>query len=207
MTSLETGKNVTSTQVELDKLLTSHEVGSLLQVNPSSVNKWVNDGLIPAFRTPGKHRRIRLADLLSFLDTHKMPVPEELRAPKRRRRLLVVDDDPKQLTSMKRVLKRHADEVEVQVVDNGIDALVLVGSFKPHVVLLDVFMPGVDGIEVCRRLNANPLTSAIDVIVTSAQLTADVAKRAKAAGATRCLHKPIDVSLVLQDLAIPIRHP
>ena len=61
-----------------DKLLTSHQVGELLQVNPSSINKWVNDGRIQAFRTPGGHRRIRVADLVAFLEKHKMPVPRTL---------------------------------------------------------------------------------------------------------------------------------
>ena len=46
-----------------DSLLTSYQVGALLQVNPSSINKWVKDGRIPAFRTPGGHRRIRRLDV------------------------------------------------------------------------------------------------------------------------------------------------
>ncbi len=56
-----------------DQLLTSTQVGNLLQVNPSSVKKWVNDGHIIAFRTPGGHRRIRASDLVMFLDHHKRP--------------------------------------------------------------------------------------------------------------------------------------
>ena len=50
-----------------DTLLTSHEVGVLLQLNASTVVKWVNDGILPAYRTAGGHRRIRSADLLTFL--------------------------------------------------------------------------------------------------------------------------------------------
>ena len=61
-----------------DQLLTSSEVGDLLQVNPSSVKKWVDDGLLVAFRTPGGHRRIRAADLVSFLVRHEMPIPTDL---------------------------------------------------------------------------------------------------------------------------------
>ena len=76
-----------------ESLLTSYQVGSLLQVNPSSVNKWVKDGRIPAFRTPGGHRRIRAADLVLFLQEHSMPVPKILNNAAKKR-LLIVDDDP-----------------------------------------------------------------------------------------------------------------
>ena len=53
---------MTEQKLHADRLLTSHEVGDLLQVNPSSVKKWVNEGRIAAFRTPGGHRRIRVSD-------------------------------------------------------------------------------------------------------------------------------------------------
>ena len=61
-----------------ETLLTSHEAGKLIQFNPTSVNKWIEEDRIPAFRTPGGHRRIKASDLVAFLDEHKMPVPEKL---------------------------------------------------------------------------------------------------------------------------------
>lgn len=182
-----------------DSLLTSYQVGTILQVNPSSVNKWVKDGRIPAFRTPGGHRRIRAADLVSFLNSHHMPIPRSLQGASKRR-LLVVDDDPKQLEALSRLIKPHSDRVDVYLVDNGIDALVQFGSVKPHVAVLDVFMPLVDGLEVCRRLKNNPQTSATRIIITSGQLTPDVEKRAKEAGADMCVPKPLEVSMILAEL-------
>jgi excisionase family DNA binding protein len=58
--------------------LTSHQAADLIQVNPSSVNKWVKEGRIPAYRTPGGHRRIQAADLVAFLTEYAMPVPVPL---------------------------------------------------------------------------------------------------------------------------------
>jgi excisionase family DNA binding protein len=184
-----------------ERLLTSHEVGALLQVDPTSVAKWVDQGRIAAFRTPGGHRRIRAADLVEFLESHQMPVPGELRRVLRRR-LLIVDDKEPQLRALGRLLKPYRDKIDVALVDNGIDALVQVGAFKPHLVVLDVFMPEVDGLDVCRRLKANPETEGIDVIIASAQLTADVRDRALAAGARVCLAKPINLTTVLEALGV-----
>jgi excisionase family DNA binding protein len=192
-------ENVINMEIDRDRLLTSHEVGELLQVNPSSIKKWVNEGLLPAFRTPGGHRRIRAGDLVAFLGGHKMPIPQCL-ARASKRRLLVVDDDDPYLKAIERLLKPHAASVQVALTSNGIDALVLVGSFRPHVMLLDVFMPELDGLEVCRRLKANPQTRDVAVFVSSGHLTADVEKGALAAGARRCLTKPVDMHIVLDAL-------
>lgn len=179
-----------------DQLLTSSEVGDLLQVNASSVKKWVDDGLLVAFRTPGGHRRIRIPDLVAFMDAHDMPIPRDLHEAARRR-LLIVDDDALLLKALTRAFKRHASLVEVATCGNGIDALVRVGSFRPHLVLLDIFMPGIDGIEVCRRLKKTHDTRGIDVVAVSADATDALGRKAVEAGAVRCMSKPIDVQAVM----------
>ena len=183
-------------EIGADSLLTSYQVGALLQVNPSSINKWVKEGRIPAFRTPGGHHRIRAADLVVFLKDHHMPIPTTL-ANAALRRLLVVDDDPKQLKAIERMFKPYESRVELKLVDNGIDALVQVGAFKPHAVILDVFMPNLDGIEVCRRFGGLEETKEIKVIIASAQLSSDVEERALAAGAAVCFQKPLDAERLL----------
>lgn len=189
-----------------EHLLTSTQVGVLLQVNPSSVKKWVNDGHIVAFRTPGGHRRIRAADLVSFLDLHKIPIPRPLFAAARRR-VVVADDDPAQLRGMGRAFRRWADKVEVSFVDNGVDALIEVGAVRPHALVIDVYMPGLDGIEVCRRLHANPATRDLVIIVTSGRMTAELEQAARAAGARRVLRKPVDVTAIIDELGLASSPP
>ena len=189
-----------------EHLLTSTQVGVLLQVNPSSVKKWVNDGHIVAFRTPGGHRRIRAADLVSFLDQHKIPVPRPLFAAARRR-VVVVDDDPAQLRGMGRAFRRWADKLEVTYVDNGVDALVAVGAVRPHALVIDVYMPGLDGIEVCRRLRANPATRDLVLIVTSGRMTAELEQVARATGVRRVLRKPVDVTAIVEELGLATSLP
>jgi excisionase family DNA binding protein len=197
---------VNLSKIEPDRLLTSTEVGELLQVNSSSVKNWVNEGRITCFRTPGGHRRIRASDLVEFLAKHKMPIPASLDSAGRKR-LLIVDDDMMHLRTMGRLVnQRYQDRVHVALTENGIDALVMVGSFKPHLIVLDVFMPEIDGLEVCRRLKGNAETRDIQVIVASGHLTAEVEDNAMRAGATRCLTKPIDVDLIIEELGIPLSH-
>lgn len=61
-----------------DTYLSSHEVAGFIQANPSSVNKWVKEGKIPAHRTPGGHRRMRVSDVVAFLREYEMPIPPAL---------------------------------------------------------------------------------------------------------------------------------
>ena len=77
-------------------------------------------------------------------------------------RVLVVDDDDLQLRAMQRSL-RNDKRIELTVATNAIDAMLQIGATKPHLVIMDVFMPGLDGIEACRRIKANPETRDVEV--------------------------------------------
>jgi excisionase family DNA binding protein len=197
---------VTEQDLHADRLLTSHEVGALLQVNPSSVKKWVNEGRIVAFRTPGGHRRIRVSDLVDFLNRHAMPIPRRLAAASKKR-MLVVDDDPLQLRALERRLRAYRARIDMVLTENGIDALLMVGTFKPHLIVIDVYMPGVDGVEVCRRLKLKAETRHIGIIVTSAHLSRAVEERAMEAGALVCVPKPLDPKVLLEHLGVSQGQP
>ena len=192
--------------IKPDTLLTSHQTSSLLQVNPSSVRTWIDQGHLVAFRTPGGHRRIRAADLVAFLRAHAIPIPRDL-ASADRRRLLMVDDDSRLLAAWRRVLNAHTAQVDFRLVDNGIEGLVHVGAFQPHLVVLDVYMPGLDGIEVCRRLKSSSLTADADVVLISGSASGSIEDEALAAGARRFITKPLDLTEVLEELGILVRHP
>lgn len=173
-----------------DTLLTSHEVGVLLQLNASTVVKWVNDGILPAYRTAGGHRRIRSADLLTFLKEQGMFIPKQLRGAGPRK-VFMVDDDKAYLQSFARGMRNHKDKVDLTVIDNGIEALLRVGSERPDSLVLDINMPNLDGIEVLKRLKENETTKTIEVIVLSGSVNDELEKKLIALGARAVLKKPV----------------
>lgn len=180
------------TAIKPDQLLTSHEVGNLLQMDPSSVVKWVNDGILTAYRTPGGHRRIRSSDLLSFLREHQMYIPDALRGGTVK--ALVVDDDTSLLQTLARGMKAYKDRVELTTCNSAIEALVRVGADKPDMLVLDVNMPELDGLEVLRRLKGSPDTKNIAVVLFTGKVTPDLEKKAAELGARAVVAKPLSVA-------------
>lgn len=181
------------------RYFTSHQVGDILQVNPSSVVKWINDGILDAFRTPGGHRRVAASELVRFARYHGMPVPEELRELSTLQ-IIAVDDEARFLGALERALKPFEDEMAIQTVDNGVDALLLVGALKPDILILDLNMPGIDGFQVLERLHANPDTKHVEVIAVSAQMDEAAIARCKSMGAVECFSKPLKVPGLVETL-------
>jgi acetolactate synthase-1/2/3 large subunit len=110
--------------------------------------------------------------------------------------VLVVDDDRMQLRAIERVLRDRA-EIELTVADNAIDAMIAVGALRPDLVIMDILMPGLDGIEACRRIKGNPETRDIQIILASAMMTPELARAARHAGARRAVAKPLDMAELL----------
>ena len=106
-------------------------------------------------------------------------------------RVLIADDEPRLLHIVAMYLTMEG--FEVSSAPDGKAALSLLASETFDVAILDVMMPGCDGIEVCRRLRADARTSALPVIVfTSLSSDADV-ERARLAGANHLITKPFSL--------------
>lgn len=107
--------------------------------------------------------------------------------------VLVVDDDDMIRRLVRTVLE--ADEFEVAEATDGESALVLATTTEPAVVVLDIMMPGLDGVEVCRRLDHER----VKVIVLTARDDPDLENDCRAAGANTFVTKPFS-SIELLDL-------
>ncbi len=175
-------------------VFTTFEAAKLCHVSPLSIINWVNAGRLPAFRTPGGHRRIRRDDLVRFMRENGIPLPDQLREGSGRTRVLVVDDE----SSIREVLSEHlttrSNPYEVMTAADGFEAGRLVATFRPDVVLLDLRMPGMDGFQVCRTIKADPDTSRTTVIAMTGYYTPETEARILECGAIRCFAKPVEPS-------------
>jgi excisionase family DNA binding protein len=166
---------------------TTHEVSRLLHVNPRSVINWIEQSLLHSYRTPGGHRRIRRDDLLAFLRKHQIPTPESL--VEGTFNVLVVDDEREICDMVKSFLLRQGG-FEVATASDGISALLEVGRVKPDLLILDIMIPGVDGMEVCRRIKADTSNKTIIIAVSG---SAEHENHILDAGADVFMAKPLDM--------------
>lgn len=111
----------------------------------------------------------------------------------RRPRLLLVDDEPTNLQVLRQILQ--ADYL-LSFARDGDKALQLAAQERPQLILLDVMMPGLSGLEVCRRLKADPGTASIPVIFVTALADESHEAEGFAVGAVDYVTKPVSPPLV-----------
>ena len=111
--------------------------------------------------------------------------------------ILVVDDTPANIDLL---LSAIGDYYEAAVALDGEEALSIASEEKPDLILLDVVMPGMDGLEVCRKLKQNPELSQIPVIFLSGNDSREEYKKGMEVGAVDYLSKPVDTVSLLEKL-------
>ncbi len=110
-------------------------------------------------------------------------------------RILVVDDTPSNIKILASILQ---DEYSVSIATNGQDCLDLVlNQQPPHLILLDIMMPGMDGYEVCRRLKEDKKTRDIPIIFVTDMTEVENETRGLEMGAVDYITKPISPPIVL----------
>jgi excisionase family DNA binding protein len=174
------------------------DVARMLGVSAMTVVRWIDKGIIPAFKTPGNHRRILREDLKHFIRKMDFPVPPELAGD--RWRLLAVDDEADVLDVLVRAFDGPASPYEVFRAEDGVTALIDVGRLKPDVLLLDMVLPGLDGLEVCRRIKANPNLST-RIVAISGKATEEMKQAILAAGADLFFKKPVSIHALRSEVA------
>lgn len=189
------------------KSLSTGDIARYCQVTPATVVNWIKADKLEVYTTPGGQYRMEVKSFVEFLEKNRFPIPEELQ-PSNERRILVVDDDPEILELATESLAEHMPSAIIEVSSDGYDALLKIGSFRPHAVVLDLMMPRVDGAEVCRRLRANQDTRNLFILAVSG-LAADneLVRRVKRIGVDDFFTKPLNFAEVAKSLSKMLKIP
>lgn len=111
------------------------------------------------------------------------------------RRVLVIEDEPNIVEAIRFILARDGWDVEVH--GDGADALEVIRSRRPDLVILDVMLPGRSGLEILRSLRAEPATAALPVLMLTAKGQSRDRALAESVGASRFMAKPFSNTEVL----------
>ncbi len=172
---------------QMPKYLTIPQIARICSVDRSTIHRWAASGKIKSFSTPGGHRRIHLKDLKKFFKENNMPIKLD-EVEKRRTRFLVADDDTLVQRQLKKILSGPL--IDIETASDGFEAGIKVVSFKPHLVILDLSMPNMNGFEVCKYIKTSPDLKKIKVLIMTSHGTEGNKKKIMSLGADAFLTKP-----------------
>lgn len=190
------GKNK-ATDAPNDKFIGPNEASRILGVGPTTIQRWIDGGFIPAHRTQGGHRRIRITDLAEYANQHGLPIDPNITTAPGNRCLLVVDDDRDILDAVALRIRGTKPDIDVITVDSAFKAGFLIYRFRPLLVLLDIRMPALSGIEVCRIIKAEPSTSHTRIVGITASRAPGEIRALLEAGAEEVIEKPFDWDVLM----------
>ena len=172
-----------------EKFLTSNAAAKYLGASRSSLTNWVKQGLLVGGLTPGGHHRFTIEDLITFAEKRGMEIPGN-KAADEVTRILVVEDDEGFREYVKDALDIY-DGYELKEAEDGLKAAMLVGSWKPDLIILDIRMPNMNGVEFLHMLRNESDIKDVKVIVASAHISAELRSKIESLGVEMILDKPV----------------
>lgn len=182
---------------------TTVQIAKMMGVKAPTVINWIDDGLIHAYRTPGGHRRISLDELVRFARLYNYPLSvipdvDEVTLESTDRRVLVVDDEPDVCERFRHYLKTQGG-FQVDVAYSGFSAGVAMARFKPSLVIMDIFMPDMDGLDMLKVIREDPEMQKIPVIACTTANEQQLAQRFQEGDFQGYIAKPLKLDH-LQDM-------
>ncbi len=177
------------------------KIAKQCNVSRTTVYRWIVNGHLKAYSLPSGHYRVRPEDLSEFRQTFSIPSDDDAvqtvveDTVDDQIRVLIADDHPDMVMVLRKVVERFLPEAKIFEAINGVDTCISVGTIRPHLLLLDIMMPGMDGFAVLQELLRRQELADSKVIVVSAYEPFD---RVEEIGklnpqVVHCVHKPISV--------------
>jgi excisionase family DNA binding protein len=185
-----------------ETLLTVPEAAKACGVTRMTMWRWVKANRIKHVKTPGGHNRIGLSMLNEFM--LRCSGSQRQTRVQIKPKILIVDDDTSFQKYLERLLTNRG--YAVKTCSDGFEAGLWVMKFQPHMLILDLFMPHMDGFQVCQVLKHNPDTAHIHILAVSGHPTTATIREAHAAGADAFLAKPLDRQALLNHLDTMVPH-
>lgn len=180
------------------------EVANICSVANQTAINWIRNGYLKAYSTPGGQYRVYADDLVNFMTERKMRIPKDLETLCERKTpvgILIVEDEVGLNSVIKQYLKKEFPDAELYQAFDGFEAGSIMVGKKPDVVILDLNLPGVDGLELCKKINATDEFGNPAVIVITALQDTEIEKQVHDLNVIAFFRKP----LVLSELSQAIR--
>jgi excisionase family DNA binding protein len=169
--------------------ISTREAAELLGISLRTAQLWVENGALLAWKTSGGHRRILLHSVQKILDERERSAVDVVRAPDARLKVAIVEDDPDVVTLLQMMLSGLDFPCDVQTRSDGFKGLILLGTFRPDVLIADLNMPDMDGFRMLRSIQGSEFAPR-QIIVTTALSASEITERGGVPLEALVLQKP-----------------
>jgi excisionase family DNA binding protein len=171
--------------LERDAVITTREAADLLGVSLRTIQQWVEQGALQAYRTVGGHRRVVRASVDRLLSQRRTEVQG------RTFRVFIAEDDPDLVKLYQMVITSWKLPLEINIASDGFRALIEIGTLKPDFLILDLNIPGMDGFALIRTLRNMPDLENTDIVTVSGMTPEDIEAKGGLPESVLLLPKPI----------------
>ena len=175
------------------KFLKTNEAAKYLGVSRSSLTNWIRQGLLSGGVTPGGHYRFTMEELDDFARKRGLVPSSAVPAERETVRILIVDDDEAFREFVSDALSVFAG-YELREASDGMKGAMLIGSWKPDLIILDIRMPNMNGEELLSLIRENPETADANVLIASAHLSPELSAELEKREPDAILEKPIHLA-------------
>lgn len=194
-----------SKEFEKTVVYSALEVANICGVANQTAINWIRNGYLKAYGTPGGQYRVYADDLVGFMSDRNMRVPENLASLCKKpagHSILIVEDDLGLNSVLHQYLSKEFSESTVYQAFDGFEAGSIMTENKPDVVVLDLNLPGVDGFELCKKINSSEVFGHPVIIVITALQDSCIEDKIGEMNAVAFFRKPV----VLEELTQAIRN-
>ena len=167
-------------------------------VNQTAIN-WIRNDYLKAFSTPGGQFRVYPDDLAEFMVNRNMRLPQRLLDVCSSKKyfvsnsVLIVDDDSGLNSVIAKFIEKRLDSVQIYQAFDGFDAGAQMAEKRPRCVILDLDLPGVDGFDLCSRMNDREKFGRPEIIVVTALNDVASEEKIRSLGVNSFFHKPVNL--------------
>ena len=181
-----------------DEVLGTQEAARRLGVSVRTVQLWVENGTLDAWKTPGGHRRILRSSVEAALRSREQtPRPDD----SENLRVLIVEDDLAMQSYYAALFEILRPDADLTMAADGFEGLVELGKVAPRLMLVDVDMPGMDGITMLEKIVRNEIGGDMKIAVVTGLSSSQLEQRGGVPTSIPVYSKPLSVDSLIELLA------